>query len=91
MSVEMWKRLITADDLEGPRGWIQWKGTMVCMDVHCSCGEHGHVDADFAYFYRCRCGKLWSIGQNVRLHELTEAETKAVTESGRTITESEHG
>ena len=21
-----------------PHGWIQWKGTGVCMDVHCKCG-----------------------------------------------------
>jgi len=33
----------------GPHAWIQWKGTDVCMDVRCSCGNHGHVDADFAF------------------------------------------
>jgi len=25
-----------------PHGWVQWKGTDVCMDVHCACG---HIDA----------------------------------------------
>ncbi len=36
-----------------PHGWIQWKGTEVCMDVHCACGELTHVDAEFAYNVQC--------------------------------------
>lgn len=39
--------------LERPFGWIQWKGTNVCIDLHCECGAHGHVDAEFLYFVRC--------------------------------------
>ena len=74
-----WKRIIEADEMDGPHCWIQWKGTDVCMDFHCSCGHHGHVDAEFAYFVRCSaCKKLWASGQNIRLHELSEDETKAV-------------
>lgn len=42
----------------GPHGWIQWKGTSVCMDVHCACGAHGHVDADFAYTLKCKHAAL---------------------------------
>ena len=56
----------------GPHAWIQWKGTDVCMDVRCSCGNHGHVDADFAYYVRCsHCGKLWAMCANVRMIEVT--------------------
>lgn len=32
-----------------PHGWIQWKGTDVCMDFHCECGEANHYDGYFAY------------------------------------------
>lgn len=40
-------------------GWIQWKGTDVCMDVHCKCGEHSHLDAEFAYYIKCpKCGSI---------------------------------
>jgi len=54
-------------------GWIQWKGTGVCMDTHCSCGYHGHVDADFFYFYECpKCRKKYAVGQTVKLIPLTE-------------------
>ena len=36
-----------------PHGWIQWKGTNVCMDIHCKCGMLTHIDADFAYHVKC--------------------------------------
>lgn len=58
-------------------GWIQWKGTNVCMDIQCICGRHGHVDSDFFYTYRCGCGRLFAVGQNVRLIELTEEEAES--------------
>lgn len=46
----------------GPHGWIQWKGTSVCMDVWCACGELTHVDAEFAYTIRCgACGQLYDV------------------------------
>lgn len=65
----------------GPHAWIQWKGTNVCMDVRCSCGELTHVDADFAYVVRCGdCGRLWAMCQNVRMIEITEEETEGMCE-----------
>lgn len=64
-----------AEVTKGPHGWIQWKGTRVCLDVHCSCGKMSHVDAEFAYTIRCGyCGKLWAVCANVRLIEMAEAE-----------------
>lgn len=36
-----------------PHLWIQWKGTDVCCDIHCSCGYFGHYDGAFFYFFRC--------------------------------------
>jgi hypothetical protein len=45
-----------------PYAFIQWKGTDVCMDFHCECGAHCHVDADFAYFVDCpHCGQRWQM------------------------------
>jgi hypothetical protein len=53
-------------------GWIQWKGTDVCVDLHCECGYHGHVDAEFFYRYECvGCGRKFAVGQNIKLIELT--------------------
>lgn len=49
-----------------PHGWIQWKGTDVCMDFHCKCGAHGHVDADFAYYVKCgKCGQVYEMSGHV--------------------------
>jgi hypothetical protein len=53
-------------------GWIQWKGTDVCIDLHCVCGYQGHIDGDFFYYYECAaCGAKYAVGQNVKLIPLT--------------------
>lgn len=60
---------------DGPHGWVQWKGTDACVDLHCICGYLGHIDSDFFYRYRCReCGRRYAVGQYVRLIELTDEE-----------------
>jgi hypothetical protein len=51
-----------------PHGWIQWKGTEVCIDLHCECGHHGHFDGEFFYFYSCpKCDKKYAVGSVVKL------------------------
>lgn len=70
----------------GPHGWIQWKGTNVCMDVHCSCGVMGHIDRDFAYHYKClACSKFFDIAGYVRLIEVPEEEITQNDRTGRTV------
>lgn len=54
-----------------PNGWIQWKGTNVCMDVYCKCGHHSHIDADFAYHVKCpACGTVYMCNGHIELIEL---------------------
>ncbi len=54
-----------------PHGWVQWKGTDVCMDIHCECGHLGHIDADFAYHVRCaKCGDVYAINGHVKFHKI---------------------
>ena len=50
-------------------GWIQWKGTDVCMDVRCSCGETGHIcGVEFCYFVECpSCHTVYAVNQTVEL------------------------
>lgn len=60
-------------------GWIQWKGTDVCIDLHCKCGFHGHYDGDFLYFWECpQCHAKYALGQTVRLIELSAEQTAIV-------------
>ena len=67
-------------DLENPfesetHGWIQWKGTEVCADMHCECGYHGHIDGMFAYCYECpNCGIRYQLNGHIKLHKLTKEE-----------------
>ena len=54
-----------------PHGWIQWKGTDVCMDVHCICGYLSHVDDEFAYNVKCpKCKRVYSCNGHIELIEL---------------------
>lgn len=60
-----------------PRGWIQYKGTEICIDIHCNCGNSSHFDGDFAYALRCpHCSKVFALGQTIRLIELSEEDQK---------------
>lgn len=56
---------------DGPHGWIQWKGTDICMDINLPCCD-GHIDGDFAYFVKCLCGKYWALDGHVKMIEATE-------------------
>jgi hypothetical protein len=46
--------------------FIQWKGTEVCLDFHCPCGAHCHLDSGFAYFVQCpHCDSIFEMGTQV--------------------------
>ncbi len=52
--------------------FIQWKGTDVCIDIHCRCGEHLHYDGNFAYSIRCHnCNTIWTLPTHLTLTEGT--------------------
>jgi len=53
---------------EAPYAFIQWKGTNVCADVHCVCGNSAHFDVDFFYAVKCAaCGAVYDVEPFVRL------------------------
>lgn len=76
--MSIYHQIYARDNLPGEaHGWIQWKGTNVCIDLHCKCGAHMHFDGEFFYHFQCpHCGRKYAVGQNVALIELTEAEAK---------------
>lgn len=47
--------------------FIQWKGTDVCMDLHCpKCQHHNHYDGMFAYAVECaNCKSIWVMNCHV--------------------------
>ena len=62
-----------SNDIEACSNNIQWKGTDVCLDFHCECGNSFHVDGYFAYSLRCiNCEKIWKLGSEVSVTELTD-------------------
>ena len=71
-----WKSLAEPDKWAGkPHGWIQWKGTNVCMDFHCECGGVSHIDAEFLYFIECGyCRQKYEVGGHVKMFALTDEE-----------------
>ena len=60
-----------------PHGWIQFKGTDLCMDVYCKCGEHTHIDGDFLYFIKCgNCGTIYELNGHIELIERENSEVE---------------
>ena len=54
-----------------PHGWVQWKGTDVCCDIHCECGEHTHFDGMFMYYVKCpHCGQVYECGGHIKLYPI---------------------
>lgn len=46
--------------------FIQWKGTDLCMDFYCTCGENSHFDGYYAYAVKCmKCGQVYSMPTNI--------------------------
>lgn len=59
---------------EEPHGWIQWKGTDVCMDAYCECGEMFHIDAEFAYAVICPyCEAVYEVNGHVKFHKVDKS------------------
>jgi uncharacterized protein (DUF983 family) len=54
-------------------GFIQWKGTDVCMDFHCECGHHNHYDGYFMYEVECeKCGNKYAPSSSVEMIRITK-------------------
>lgn len=65
----------TTRDLPRPCAFIQWKGTNVCADYYCICGNQFHVDSDFAYGVVCpHCKRRFEVSSMVELRELPKNE-----------------
>lgn len=71
---EAWNRQELYDDI--PHGWIQWKGTDVCVDIHCKCGTLSHFDGEFMYSIQCpECKTIYFCNGHIELIEMTEPTT----------------
>jgi hypothetical protein len=56
-----------------PHGWIQWKGTDVCIDIHCQCGELSHFDGEFMYVIQCPyCHRKYMANGHIQLIEIED-------------------
>jgi len=59
--------------------FIQWKGTDVCMDFHCECGEHNHYDGFFAHYVRCAgCGQVYELDTKVKMKKTNKTHELAL-------------
>ena len=54
-----------------PSAELQWKGTDVCMDLYCVCGEPTHLDCEFVYFFKCsKCGRIYEMDPTIKMIEV---------------------
>lgn len=62
-------------DVHPDKGYasIQHKGSDLCMDVHCECGHHGHIDEAFCLYYQCQaCQRVFIVGAVLMLASVPE-------------------
>lgn len=80
-----YEQVYSQDTPEGDaHGWIQWKGTDACIDLHCKCGHLEHLDAEFLYFYKCpACGAKYALGQVVKLIPLSDEQAEEAEKDNR--------
>jgi hypothetical protein len=59
-------------------GWIQWKGTEVCIDIICrKCNHHTHFDGYSMYYIQCPyCKTVYEANGHIELIEVSNI-TKA--------------
>jgi hypothetical protein len=58
-------------DLPRPHAFIQWKGSNVCMDLYCPCGDQFHIDADFTYAVQCpHCKRRFEMSSMIEMREM---------------------
>ncbi len=83
--ISWYDQIYQHDNPETPSyGWIQWKGTDVCVDLHCACGEQTHYDGDFLYYWVCPyCDRLWEMGTHISRYEVATEHRSAVLERSR--------
>lgn len=73
-----------------PYGWLQHKGTNLCIDLHCVCGELTHFDGDFLYNWVCpACKRHYATGSHLAMHEMSADEIAAAKQEGRVFMEQE--
>lgn len=62
-----------------PHIWIQWKGTDVCCDIHCTCGYFGHYDGMFFYFFQCpKCKQVYECGTHISIYPIEKIPDGAI-------------
>jgi hypothetical protein len=55
--------------------FLQWKGTDVCLDFYCKCGNTFHLDEYFAYYIKClACGRVYKMPDDPKPQEVQESE-----------------
>lgn len=62
-------------ELPRPNAFIQWKGTNVCLDFYCLCGDQFHLDEDFAYAVECpHCQRVYEMSAVIEAREIKREE-----------------
>lgn len=55
---------------------IQWKGTDLCMDFNCPCGQYSHFDGITFNYIKCfKCGQNYQLSHEISITPVDEKET----------------
>lgn len=58
------------------RADVQWKGTNICMDFVCPCGQDSHFDGfTFGYVKCFKCGQNFELDYRIAITQIDENKT----------------
>lgn len=79
---EIIEPLYTDNKQETANGFIQYKGTDLCMDLNCICGEQSHVDGDFVSLLQCpHCDRIYLMPIFIKPILLTKGQVEIAEKS----------
>jgi len=59
--------------------FLQHKGSALCIDLYCECGNHYHYDGDFLYNWKCnKCGSIYASGDILEMYKVPKIHHKSI-------------
>lgn len=60
---------------------VNWDSSDSDFTVHCACGKEFWIIGEYSRFFKCACGRAYSLGRFVNVLELNDEEIEVVNQT----------